>query len=125
LVSACKKKGKHPLTKTSSITVTTSWKKHIGRPGRRRREEDRVKANELHSTGLTCRGMGERTGLYKVWRRNLEEKDHLEDQNVDGRIILRRIFRKWEGGDTDWIELAQDGDKCWALVNAVTNLRVP
>ena len=28
-------------------------------------------------------------------------------------------------GGMDWIELAQDGDKWWALVNVVMNLRVP
>jgi hypothetical protein len=44
---------------------------------------------------------------------------------VDGRIILRWIFRKWDVGDMDWIELAQDRDRWRAFVNAVMNLRVP
>jgi len=47
----------------------------------------------------------------------------LEDPGVDGRIILRRIFRNWYVG-VDWIELAQDWDSWRALVNAVLNLRV-
>jgi hypothetical protein len=42
------------------------------------------------------------------WWGNLREKDHLGDPDVDGRIILRRIFRKRDVGDMDWIELAQD-----------------
>ena len=40
----------------------------------------------------------------------MRERDHLEDIGVDGRIILRRIFRKWDGG-ADWIDLAQDWDR--------------
>jgi len=38
--------------------------------------------------------MGERRGVYRVLRGNLMERDHLEDTGVDGRIILRWIFRK-------------------------------
>jgi hypothetical protein len=54
----------------------------------------------------------------------LNERDHLEDQGVDGRIILRWIFRKWDR-DMDCIDLAQDRDRWWALVNAVMNNPVP
>ena len=56
------------------------------------------------------------------WWGNLSESDHLGDKGVDGRLILRRIFRKW---DIDWIELAQDRERWRTLVNAVMNLRVP
>jgi hypothetical protein len=31
------------------------------------------------------------------WWGNLRENDHLEDPGVDRRIILRWIFRKWDG----------------------------
>jgi hypothetical protein len=47
-----------------------------------------------------------------------------KNPGVDGRIILKQIFKKWHGG-MDWIELAQDRDRWRALVNAVMNLRVP
>jgi hypothetical protein len=48
----------------------------------------------------------------------------LGDPGVDGRIILKWIFKKRDRG-MDWIELSQDMDRWWAVVNAVMNLRVP
>ena len=48
----------------------------------------------------------------------MREKDHLEDPDVDGRIILKRIFRKWDGS-MDWIDLAQNKDRWRPLVNRV------
>jgi hypothetical protein len=41
----------------------------------------------------------------------------LEDPSVDGRIILRCIFRKCEG--MEWNNVVQDRDRWRALVNAV------
>jgi hypothetical protein len=48
----------------------------------------------------------------------------LEDPDVDGRIILRWIFRKWDGG-VDGIDLDQNKDRWRAFVKAVMNFRVP
>ena len=59
------------------------------------------------------------------WWGNLRGRDHWGDPDVDGRIILRWIFRKWEGVSGDWMELAQDRDKWRAFVSTVMNLRVP
>jgi hypothetical protein len=58
------------------------------------------------------------------WWGDVREGGHLGDPVVDGRTILKLIFKKWDRG-MDWIELAQDRDRWWALVNAVMNLRVP
>jgi hypothetical protein len=34
----------------------------------------------------------------------------LEDRDQDGRIILKWIFKKWDGG-MDWIDMAEDRDR--------------
>ena len=58
-----------------------------------------------------------------IWWGNLNERDYLEYPGIDGRIILRWIFRKMDWG-MDWIDLAQVSDRWRVLVNAVMNVRV-
>ena len=48
----------------------------------------------------------------------------MEDPDVDGRIILKWIFKK-RGGSIDWIDLAEDRERLLAVVKAVMNQRVP
>jgi hypothetical protein len=43
-----------------------------------------------------------RTGF---WWGDLRERHHLGDPGIDGRIILKWIFKKWVG-DMDWIDMA-------------------
>ena len=42
----------------------------------------------------------------------MREGDHLEDQVVDGKIILRWIFMKWEVRvwiESSWLRIGTDG----------------
>jgi hypothetical protein len=57
------------------------------------------------------------------WWGHLREGGLLGDPGVDGRIILRWIFRKWDVGAG--IELALERNRWRALVNGVMNLWVP
>jgi hypothetical protein len=42
--------------------------------------------------------MGERRGVYRLFVGSLRERDHLGDSGVDRRIIIIRIFSKWDVG---------------------------
>jgi len=42
--------------------------------------------------------MGRREACTGFWWGNLRERAHWGDPDVDGRIILRWIFRKWDVG---------------------------
>jgi hypothetical protein len=56
---------------------------------------DQIEKNEI---GRHVARNGERRGIYRVWWGNLKERARLEDLGIDGRILLRWIFRKWDGG---------------------------
>ena len=50
----------------------------------------------------------------EFWWGNLREREHWGDHDVDGRIILRLIFRKWEGvveNGWSWPRIGTDGGR--------------
>ena len=60
--------------------------------------------------------MGERRGYTGFWWETLRERDHLEDSGVDGRIILRWIFSKWDEGvwtGSSWLRVGKCGGQLW------------
>ena len=69
-----------------------------------------IKSRRMRQAGHVA-GMGERRGVYRVLAGKPEENNHLEDPDVDGRIILRSIFRKrkvevWTG--LSWFKVGTD-----------------
>jgi len=67
--------------------------------------------------------MGRRKVGVGLWMGNLKDRDHLQDSDLEWRIILRWIIKKWNGS-IDWVNLAQDRDRWRALVNSIMNLLV-
>jgi hypothetical protein len=56
--------------------------------------------------------MGRRKGCAECWWGNLRERGHWGDPDVDGRIILRWIFRKLEGvvgTGWSWLSIGSGG----------------
>jgi len=70
-----------------------------------------MKSIRMRWVGHVAR-MGERRGVYRVLVGKPEGKNHLGDPGVDGRIILRCIFRKldvreWTG--SSWLRIGTGG----------------
>jgi hypothetical protein len=68
--------------------------------------------------------MGKRRGEYRIWWGNVSYRGHLEDKGVDGKIILRWIFKK-KYEDVNCIDPAQITKMLKALMNAAMNDSFP
>jgi hypothetical protein len=83
-----------------------------------------IKLRRMRWAGHVAR-TGEKRGVYRILVGKLEEKR-----------ALGRLTHRWEDNinidlqevgywGMDWTDLAQDRDRCGALVNALMNLWVP
>jgi hypothetical protein len=55
----------------------------------------------------------------------VEGREHSEDVGIDGRIILLMDLTEVGRKSVDWIRLAQDMSRLFAVVNWVMNIRFP
>jgi hypothetical protein len=56
--------------------------------------DDQIKKNEVVGAGSTYEGAEVHT---RFWWEDLRESDRLVGLGVDGRIILKWIFKRWDG----------------------------
>jgi hypothetical protein len=67
---------------------------------------------------------GDGRGVHRVLVGKPEGKNHLEDGDVDWRIVLRWIYRKWKVGiwtGLSCLMIKTGGEHLWMVMN----LRVP
>ena len=70
-----------------------------------------VKLRRMRWAGHVAR-MGRRETYTGFWWGNMRERDRLGDPGVDGKIILRWIFRKWDVGvrtGSSWLRIEKGG----------------
>ena len=83
-----------------------------------------IKSRRMRWVGNVAR-MGEGRGMYRALVGKPEGKRPLgrPRRRWDDNIMMN--LQEVECGGVDWINVAQDRDRWWALVNAVMNLWVP
>ena len=69
--------------------------------------------------------MGERRGVYSVLVGKPEGKSPFGRPRRRWENNIKMNLQEVECGGMDWIDLAQDRDRWWALVNALMYLRAP
>ena len=75
--------------------------------------------------GGTCSTYGERRGTYRVLVVKPENKGLFGKPRLRWEDNIKTDLQEVERGCMDCIDLAEDRDRWWALVNAITNFRVP
>jgi len=72
---------------------------------------------EKNEMGGACSAFWGRGEAYTgFWWGKPRKRDHLGDPDVDGRIILRWIFRKWVVGlwtGSSWLRIGTGGGYLW------------
>jgi len=69
--------------------------------------------------------MVERRGVYRVLVGKPEGTRRLGRPSLRWEDNIKMDLQEVGCGGMDWIELAEDRDRWWTVVNAVMNLRVP
>jgi len=82
-----------------------------------------TKSRRIIWTGHVAR-TGDSRGLYRVLVGKPGGKRPLGRPRSRWENNIKMDLQEVECGDMDWIKLAQDRDRWWALVNAVMNIRV-
>jgi hypothetical protein len=83
-----------------------------------------IKSRRMGWAGHVAR-MGEGRGMHRVLVGKPEGKKPLGRPRRRWDDNIKMDLQELGYGGMDWIELAQDMDRWWALVNAVMNFRIP
>jgi hypothetical protein len=81
--------------------------------------------SEKNEVGGSCSTYGNSRGVYRVLVKKTMGKRQLGRPKVRWDDNIKMDLQEVGCESIDWIELAQDGDRWWALLNAVMNSLVP
>jgi hypothetical protein len=83
-----------------------------------------IKTRRMRWAGHVAR-IGDVRGAYNILVGRPEGRRPLGRPRRRSEDNIKMALREIGFGDVDWIHLAQDRDRWWALVNMVMNLQVP